>query len=254
MNHAHDSTQSGQRQRNLYRPSQTEPFKLSRSRIENFVQCPRCFYLDRRLGVEPPSGPPFNINSAVDLLLKKEFDEYRELGRPHPVMEAFGVSAVPLKHEKMDTWRNAFQGIQYLHEETGLLVFGGVDDLWVSPEGKWIVVDYKATSINGTVSLEDAWKSAYKRQMEIYQWLFKKNNFPVSDTGYFVYCNGIRSRSRFDNRVEFDTVVLPYEGNSDWVEGALKKIFKCLNSETIPKASETCGFCRYRQAAKRCEG
>jgi len=30
----------------------SEPFKLSRSRIEQFLKCPRCFYIDRRLGVD----------------------------------------------------------------------------------------------------------------------------------------------------------------------------------------------------------
>ena len=42
------------RTRNLYDPKSKEPFKLSRSRIESFIHCPKCFYLDRRLGVGQP--------------------------------------------------------------------------------------------------------------------------------------------------------------------------------------------------------
>ena len=36
-----------------------------------------------------------------------------------------------------------------------------------------------------------------KRQMEIYQWLLRKNGFKVSDTGYFVYANGITDARSF---------------------------------------------------------
>lgn len=68
------------RTRNLYDLNSSEPYKLSRSRIEVFMQCPRCFYLDRRLGVDRPPGFPFALNSAVDALLKKEFDLLREKG------------------------------------------------------------------------------------------------------------------------------------------------------------------------------
>jgi hypothetical protein len=65
-----------------YKPGQTAPFKVSRSKIELFMQCPRCFWLDVRLKVTRPSSPPFNINKAIDELFKKEFDSYRAQGKP----------------------------------------------------------------------------------------------------------------------------------------------------------------------------
>jgi hypothetical protein len=70
------------------------------------------------------------------------------------------------------------------------VITGGVDDMWVSPEGESIVVDYKATAKYTQVTLDADWQIGYRRQMEIYQWLFRKNGYKVSDTSYFVYCNG----------------------------------------------------------------
>ena len=52
-------------------------WKLSRSKIDLFVECPRCFYLDNKLGVSRPKGPSFTLNIAVDALLKREFDTHR---------------------------------------------------------------------------------------------------------------------------------------------------------------------------------
>ena len=56
----------------LYDPRSDKPYKLSRSRIENFSKCKRCFYLEEKLGVKKPDSFPFNLNNAVDQLLKDE--------------------------------------------------------------------------------------------------------------------------------------------------------------------------------------
>ena len=92
---------------------------------------------------------------------------------------------------------------QYLYEPENLLITGGIDDVWVNSKGELIIVDYKATSKEGDVVLEGSggWEMSYKRQMEIYQWLFRNNNFNVSDTGYFVYCNGNKDKKAFDKKL-----------------------------------------------------
>ena len=98
-----------QRSRNMYEPGAEKPFKISRSKIDLFVECPRCFYIDRRLGTGRPPGFPFNINSAVDTLLKAEFDVHRAAGTPHPLLEAYGLDAVPAPHDQIDAWRRELQ-------------------------------------------------------------------------------------------------------------------------------------------------
>ena len=238
----------GKRKKNIYKAEDSKPFKLSRSKLEDFVKCPRCFYIDRRLGVGQVQGPPFNINSAVDHLLKKEFDEYRESAEPHPLMRDAGIDAVPCAHEKLDVWRENFKGVQVQHEATNLSIAGAIDDLWVTPSGQHIVVDYKATSKDSVVSLDAPWQDQYKRQMEIYQWLLRGNGLEVSNTGYFVYCNGRRSEPRFNQRVEFDISVIPYDGNDSWVESCITDAHACLVSDDIPTATWNCDYCTYYSA------
>ena len=238
----------GKRKKNFYKPEDSKSFKLSRSKLEDFVKCPRCFYIDRRLGVGQVQGPPFNINSAVDHLLKKEFDEYRESAEPHPLMRDAGIDAVPCAHEKLDVWRENFKGVQVQHEATNLLIAGAIDDLWVTPSGQHIVVDYKATSKDSVVSLDAPWQDQYKRQMEIYQWLLRGNGLEVSNTGYFVYCNGRRSEPRFNQRVEFDISVIPYDGNDSWVDSCITEAHACLVSDDIPTATWNCDYCTYYSA------
>ena len=234
------------RTRNVYKPNDENPFKLSRSKVDNFVSCKRCFYIDRRLGVGHPPGFPFNINSAVDELLKKEFDQYREIGKPHPYMENVDRNLIPFKHEKLDEWRENFKGVQYHHEKTNLIFTGAVDDLWLDTDtNEVVVVDYKATSKNSEVTIDAEWQQGYRRQMDFYQWLLRKNGLEVSDIGYFVYCNGDKQRPEFDSKVHFKISVLEYKGNESWIEDTILQIKKLLEQDNVPGYSKDCDYCTY---------
>lgn len=232
-----------------YVPHQEGMYKLSRSKIELFMQCPRCFWLDARLKIKRPDGPPFQINKAIDELFKKEFDSYRVKGEPHPLMTDNQIKAVPMQHDSLDTWRHNFTGVATLHEPTNLHIFGAVDDLWVDELGQVLVVDYKATAKASEVSLDAEWQISYKRQMEIYQWLLRQNGLTVSDTGYFVYTNGRLDLDGFFDKVEFRTKVIPYTGDSSWIEGTLLAMKACLDGDMPPVGTAAmggeCDFCLY---------
>lgn len=228
-------------------------FRLSRSKIDLFLECARCFYIDNKLGTARPPGYPFNLNNAVDELLKKEFDAYRAAGSRHPIAEQYNVDAIPFAHPELDAWRDALKrGVEYTHPHTGIRVRGGIDDVWVKPNGELIIIDYKATSKNERiVELNADWHIGYKRQMEVYQWLFRQNGFTVSDTGYFVYANATKDKPAFNATLEFEVTLVPYTGDASWVDGTLMSLKQCLDSEQAPPPSESCDYCRYREAAGR---
>ena len=231
-----------------YQSGQTEPYQISRSKIELFMSCPSCFWLDRRLKISRPSSPPFQINKAVDELLKKEFDTFRKEGKPHPIMIENEVDAIPFAHDDLDRWRQNFIGVQYFHEPTNLIITGAIDDVWINSAGELYVVDYKATAKNSEVSLDAPWQISYKRQIEVYQWLLRQNGLKVNDIAYFVYTNGRLDLDGFFNKVEFRTKLIAYKGDDSWIEPTLKKLKETLDSDSMPKRSETCEFCTYTQA------
>lgn len=205
--------------------------------------------MDQRLGVKRPSLPGFTLNIAVDELLKKEFDVHRAKKTAHPIMEENNIDAIPFEHPDMDKWRENFVGVQVHHMPTNFLVFGAVDDVWVTPNDELIVVDYKATSKRSAINLDEGWGPQYKRQLEVYQWLLRGNDFNVSDTGYFVYCNGKKDLDVFDKKLEFNIEVIAHTGTDEWVEKTLTTIKKCLMDDRIPLAKEGCEHCAYREKA-----
>ncbi|PIT91421.1 hypothetical protein COU17_00315 [Candidatus Kaiserbacteria bacterium CG10_big_fil_rev_8_21_14_0_10_49_17] len=225
-------------------------WRLSRSKIDLFVECPRCFYLDNKLGTARPPGYPFALNSAVDALLKKEFDIHRADKTAHPLMEQYGIHAIPFAHSKLDIWRENFKGIECTHKKTGFTISGAVDDVWVTPEEELLVVDYKSTSKDEKIEeLNKDWQDGYKRQMEVYQWLLRQNGFRVSDTGYFVYANASKDEKAFDGKLIFEVTLIPYTGDGSWIEPTLLRIKECLDSENIPDAHPECDYCTYRKYA-----
>jgi hypothetical protein len=129
-------------------------------------------------------------------------------------------------------------------------VFGAVDDIWKGREGLLFVVDYKSTSIDGEASLDGIWKKAYKRQVEIYQWLLLQNGFNVADRAYFVYVNADKKRESFEGRLEFSSKIISYDGDSSWVDDALREAHVCLIRDTLPLSNPECEWCAYRRAAK----
>ncbi len=227
-------------------------WKLSRSKIELFTECPRCFYLDNKLGTARPRGPSFTLNIAVDELFKREFDSYRESKEPHPIMLEYDIDAIPFTHKSLDDWRENFVGITYNDKETGFTISGAVDDIWQKPDGSLIVIDYKATSKESKIETlsDSSWEDSYKRQMGVYQWLLRKNGFEVDNTGYFVYANAIVGDSRtFDDMLSFQTTLVPCTGETEWIDETLLKIKDCLQKNDLPPTGENCEYCPYREHA-----
>jgi CRISPR/Cas system-associated exonuclease Cas4 (RecB family) len=238
-------------------PASSEPFTISRSKVDMFTECPRCSYLDLRLGVKRPSMPGFTLNNAVDELFKREFDVHRANGTPHPLMKAYGLDAVPMNDPRMDEWRDALKrGIKFHHKESNFILRGGIDDAWMNKDGEVIVVDYKATSKKEGPTTEDDLYDSYKKQMAVYQWLFRQNGFKVAPAGFFVYANGDSDKEAFDGKLEFSITLIPYAGSDAWVAPTLMKMREVLSSDEIPEygrgtafGGKDCEYCTYREEA-----
>jgi hypothetical protein len=184
---------------NKFDKDRDDPFPISRSGIDQFLRCPRTFVLQRKFGLKPPSIVPLTLAVANDHLRKNEFDGYREKqNSEHPIFEKYNLEVIPYQHPEFEDWRNNFKDIRYLDEATNLEVFGAVDDVWEDINSKELyIVDYKSTSKQGDPDIESVWDSGYKRQIEVYQRLFRKKEFLASDLGYFLYVNGIKGDNDF---------------------------------------------------------
>jgi len=238
--------------KNLYGTNGGAPFPISRSAIDLFLECRRCFYLDKKLGLARPSMPGWALNSAVDQLLKNEFDILRKNGETHALMKKYGIEAVPFNHPDFPIWQNSFRGASVIHKKTNLRIYGAIDDIWINEKKQEIyVVDYKSTSTVQEISLDDEYKKGYKKQMEVYQWIFRQMGFKVSKIGYFVFANAMKNLPKFDGKLEFEVSIVSHKGDDSWVEPTIFEIKKCLESNKIPLPNEDCKYCAYIEAVEK---
>jgi hypothetical protein len=206
--------------------------KISRTGVEQYMKCPRCFVLQYKHKIRLDSLP-FTLNSAVDNLCKNEFDHYRKLKEPHPMFKDNGIDAIPFDHPKKDGYN-----------------FGGaVDDVWQKPNGELIISDVKSTA-KKVFDWDKTWSGwdypkAYKRQLEIYQWLFRRNGFEVAKEAYLVYFNGLKNEPFFNQELKFELHVIKLECDDSWVEEKLLEAVNLLKSDEFPPPSESCDVCSY---------
>lgn len=175
---------------------------------------------------------------------------------------------MPFAHPQIEEWRNNRKGIRHVHETTGLYLYGAVDDVWAQPSGELVIVDYKVKATSNSITLEpkrkkdgeivktDRYLISYKRQIEFYQWLFRKNGFQVSKTAYFLFANALKDRPSFDDQLVFERTLIAHEGDDLWIEPMIEAIALCLKSDERPNAVETATIANIaikRKSLKLCE-
>ena len=264
------------RHRGKFNPEHAKPYELSRGKIENLIKCHACFWYERAAGVKYPSIPGFLLNSNTDTLLKKDFDQYRGKG-PHPIMDLAGLTDLrPFAHEDIEKWETSLHfgaspnHFNTIHEETNILFGGGLDDVWENIDtGQLHIVDYKSTAQMSSTPkpLNESfiappenpkfidYKAAYRRQMEMYQWILRRKGYNVSDTGYFLYVDGqhVHEKGMIDSNdpqlawMKFNTAVIPYKGDDGWVESALYMAKDVVQLPYCPDHSEGCEYGKFLQ-------
>ena len=236
----------------IYKPNQSEDFKISRSKFEDFLKCPRCFYLDRVKGLVSPGMPSWSLNETTDLLLKKEFDQCRAEQIPHRILIENGLEhIVPFKHEEMDRWRDSLRhGLMARFDATNIILSGGVDDVWYDTNSEELIVcDYKSQASSYPVEAESylnsGWHQSYKHQMDFYNYLLNLMGFKTSDTSYFLVVNADRSAEGFNGVMKFSETLIPYKHDTSWIENKVYEMITCMNSDKVPKSNPSCEGCAY---------
>jgi len=236
----------------IYKPKQKEDFKLSRGKFSDFLSCPRCFYMDRVLGLAEPGMPGWALNSATDELLKKEFDECREKQIPHRLFKSYGLEhVVPFKHEEMDAWRDSMRrGLIHRFENSNIILSGGVDDIWQDTKTKeLIVVDYKSQASSEKVEtqsyLAGVYHQGYKIQMDFYNYLLQGMGYKTSATSYFLVVNADKTVNGFHGNMKFSETLIPYKNDISWIATKVRDMINVMNQKTIPDGHESCENCAY---------
>ena len=85
--------------------------------------------------------------------------------------------------------------------------------------------------------------------MDIYVHILRKMGFKVSDTTYFMVCNGVKTRNSFDSVMNFDITLVDYKVDISWVQKKINEMKKTLDNKKIPDETAHCESCAYIREA-----
>ncbi|MDO8424885.1 MAG: PD-(D/E)XK nuclease family protein [bacterium] len=223
-----------------------KPIQLSPNSLNLFLECPCCFWLDKRQGIKRPPPYPYALNMAVDVLLKEEFDEYRRKGEPHPLLIAHNIPAKLFPNQDLlNQWRSNFSGIRFYDKDLDATLFGAVDDVLQFPDGKLAPLDYKSTG-SSVANVYDR----FQLQMDIYTLLLEKNGFETPRKGYLAFYI-VDKKNGFIDRLPFRKELQEIETNPLGVMDIFKDAVAVLRKNDSPQHSQDCQFGEWLKLAAK---
>ncbi len=210
-------------------------FKLSPSSINLMIDCPRCFWLTQhKVWKRPPSIFP-SLPSGMDKILKEHFDRFMEKGELPPELCENGLDKdyrLFDDKELLKVWRSNFKGISWT-DSKGNILHGAVDNI-LKKGKKLVVLDYKTRGY----PCKDDTHEHYKLQMEIYNFLLRKNGYETEDYTYLIFY--YPKEVTETGEVIFDTKLIKMKTNTENGKKVFKEAIKLLNNKCPNKECKWC--------------
>src|SRR3989338_4613662 len=216
------------------------PVKLSPSSLSTLKDCPLCFWLAFNKKISPPGGIFPSLPSGMDLVLKKHFDAFREKGKMPEELNGTGARLFS-DMDLLKVWRSNFKGISWT-DSKGNVLRGAVDEI-LEKDGKLIVMDFKTRGF----ALKDDTHEHYQDQMDIYNFLLRKNGYETEDYAYLLFFHPTHIEK--DGDFGFHRTLKKIDINVKNAERIFQNAIKCLEGPQ-PKPGKECGVCEFVRERK----
>lgn len=213
---------------------------LSPSSLNLYLECPHCFWLEKKMGLRRPPPFPYALNAAVDILLKEEFDAYRKRDEVHPLLVGNNIKAKLFSNQTLlNKWRDNFQGIRYYDNDLRASLFGAVDDVLEFEGGRLAALDYKSTG-SRVAHVYDR----FQLQLDTYTFLLEKNGYRTPRKGYLAFYIVDKDKG-FIDRLPFRKEIHEIDTNPQDIYEIFKDAVAVLNQNDPPSHSQDCPFGRW---------
>ena len=209
---------------------------LSSSSLSLLKDCPRCFWIQFNKGIKRPNGIFPSLPSGMDKILKAHFDSFRDRKLLPPELRELKDVKLFDNVELLEVWRNNRRGIGWVDEE-GNILRGAVDNI-LQKGDKLIVLDFKT---RGFPLKEDTHEN-YQDQMDIYNFLLRKNGWETEDYAYLLFYHPKEVEE--DGDVAFNTDLVKVEISVENAEKIFMDAIEILKGE-MPDCGDECEFCRW---------
>lgn len=208
---------------------------LSHTGIEGMERCPRCFWLQYNKGIRQPEGIVSRLANRFDVVLKNYFNSFRGLNELPPMVKG-----------KLDgVLQNPFQEKYFVRVNDKFGFIGKLDECLVNDKGELIPVDFKTSSSDPR---EKETLSAYKAQIDAYNYIMQENGKKIAGYGYLVY---VYPDECPQPHIGFPMIVhvTKLDGDPSRTVNRIEKAISVLE-KPMPESSDACNFCSWYKVLK----
>ncbi len=210
--------------------------KLSPSALNLFLDCPRCFWLEKNKNIKRPRGIFPSLPGGMDLVIKTYFDKYRVKNEMPPEVDGKLQGRLFADASTLEKWRSwRATNLSYEDKAINAVLSGALDDCLVD-DGCYIPLDYKT---RGSTLIEDP-RKYYQTQLDCYCLILEASGFKTKGLAYLLYYWPLEV---FENgMVRFNVKPIKIETSIESAKKVFRDAVVCL-TQAMPKASVSCEYC-----------
>lgn len=216
---------------------------LSKSSLETFKTCPRCFWLEKNAKLKKPEGIKASIMDGIDDGMKQCAEYHARENKPIHYLSAFpGAKPHPdrARVAAFMSWRT-FQATITAGSQQAL-IWGQVDDLIEWDDSRVSPWDFKS---NGKARDWADYTVKYNSlQADMYEILLQANGMTTTGVAYFTYTWPVC----VDGVLGFDFQTVSIETDQNRALAIIEQAIDCLQGSE-PESDPSCEYCTY--VAKR---
>lgn len=218
---------------------------LSPSTLNLFLECKRCFWIDKVKKIKRPRGIFPSLPGGMDRAIKIYFDSFRLKGALPPELSGpeFGGVTLFRDQAKLDRWRDWRTGLRYEDASRAALFTGAIDDLLVKGD-RYIPFDYKTKGSPTTA--EDAVKY-YQNQIDCYALLLSENHLPPDDHGFLIYYSPKSIQTNGSASFHIQTIKL--KTDHERARSTFQKAVGLIQG-AAPEVNKQCDYCMWLENAR----
>ena len=205
--------------------------KLSPSTLNLFLECPRCFWMDKVKGIKRPRGIFPSLPGGMDRVIKLHFDGFRAKDSLPPELNGASFDGIKLYRDQaqLEKWRSWRTGLEY-KDADGSILSGAIDDLLVKDD-RYIPFDYKT---KGSPTTEADAIKYYQNQLDCYTLLLHENHLPSAGFAYLLYYSPKSVGP--SGAVQFELQALKIPTDAERARATFRKAVQLLKTPTSPRS------------------
>lgn len=207
--------------------------RLSKSQLDKFQACARCFWLKQRRKLDQPDMISSKVWKGIERVTQVHYEVYRQRQETPPnLVGQVPAGAIPYQGDRIDLAALRYWGKGMPFKVDGITVTTALDEMleWetaAAGEKKYAVLDYKSKS---KPTDEESTRDLYQNQADVYDLACNLNGYPTDGVVYFDYWSpaSVEGSESGSTTQKWVSQVIALKADHERIKGIIRAAAACL--------------------------